>query len=665
MIVNRPVIIQSNVDFAKKSDVEGSTSIPAAVTFIRTAGYTTQGDGGGAVYKRAGSEPSHNGKIQDSGSVWWELAEAEVYNIKAFGAIGDDSTDNTDALKSAIDLVSERKGILHIPKGIFRARTTNKATLAGSLVIRGEGEGSVLDMTGRTTPFIAVGDYDLTIDGVKFYKGTDLIWGEATTDGGANKLRFINVHTKDVKRLFALQNTATAAPAELEIRGGYYDGQTSPFEYKTDSPGVDNTKVIGATFVNQIDECLLFVCRTNGTGSYQIVGNKFQDLHNSSTTGSSSDHDVHFLRCAGRRATIANNVFDNIVLDDPTNAVTSDTETIRGHCREMVVTGNVFRNCFMSEAAIATKSNENVLIANNYFQITDAYKTLYSGKTYSGIEGEGDCLNVIGNVFQGLNGKICDITGASALGTDTAVIKGNHIIDCPVSLVLDMNSSLGSVEFSGNTISGTDFPTNILTSEFGGDAGYRLTMRNNVLRATTGLFTGVISRDGIDIELVGNYFEPTTKLGTMLPVNTSTVIGTLTSRDNTWVNCTGFINQVVAWTYGTIKILNDHFDFSIASGDTTSRVLLGINVASGNTLRRDVRLLAKSSAGAGFNDVANVMTSNGSALSLVGSASLSNTTALATVTLTNGESSQAINLVSRNQSANDVRFLHKVSVEIA
>jgi hypothetical protein len=44
VIVNRPVIIQSNVDFAKKSDVQGSTGIPATVNFIRTVGYGVQGD---------------------------------------------------------------------------------------------------------------------------------------------------------------------------------------------------------------------------------------------------------------------------------------------------------------------------------------------------------------------------------------------------------------------------------------------------------------------------------------------------------------------------------------------------------------------------------------------------------------------------------------------
>jgi hypothetical protein len=102
VIVNRPVIIQSNVDFAKKSDVQGSTSIPATVNFIRTAGYATQGDSGGALYKRSASEPSHGGKIQDSNNIWWELAVRPVH-ANMFGAVGDGVTDDTAAIQLALN----------------------------------------------------------------------------------------------------------------------------------------------------------------------------------------------------------------------------------------------------------------------------------------------------------------------------------------------------------------------------------------------------------------------------------------------------------------------------------------------------------------------------------------------------------------------------------
>lgn len=55
-------------------------SPPSPPDFIRTAGYTTAGDGGGALYKKVVSEPAHAGKfsitLDDTVTVvWYEIAE--------------------------------------------------------------------------------------------------------------------------------------------------------------------------------------------------------------------------------------------------------------------------------------------------------------------------------------------------------------------------------------------------------------------------------------------------------------------------------------------------------------------------------------------------------------------------------------------------------------
>ncbi|MER9545621.1 hypothetical protein NKI72_26810 [Mesorhizobium sp. M0437] len=61
-------------DFASKAVAEDS-SIPFAKQFLRLAGYARSGDGGGALYKKADTEPGHHGKFQSADGAWWELAE--------------------------------------------------------------------------------------------------------------------------------------------------------------------------------------------------------------------------------------------------------------------------------------------------------------------------------------------------------------------------------------------------------------------------------------------------------------------------------------------------------------------------------------------------------------------------------------------------------------
>lgn len=65
------------LEFATKADAEASNP-SADPDFIRLAGYSAAGDGGGALYKKAASEPSHAGKFQNANGTWYELTETRV-----------------------------------------------------------------------------------------------------------------------------------------------------------------------------------------------------------------------------------------------------------------------------------------------------------------------------------------------------------------------------------------------------------------------------------------------------------------------------------------------------------------------------------------------------------------------------------------------------------
>lgn len=78
-----------------------AATIPSGQDFIQTAGYSTAGDGGGALYKRVSSEPSHAGKFQSADGAWFEIAE-EVLSPLMLGAKGDGTTDDTTALNNTV-----------------------------------------------------------------------------------------------------------------------------------------------------------------------------------------------------------------------------------------------------------------------------------------------------------------------------------------------------------------------------------------------------------------------------------------------------------------------------------------------------------------------------------------------------------------------------------
>ncbi len=79
----------TNGFFNTRAAVAAAT-IEADVDIVTTKGYATFGDGGGAVYKRVGSEPSHALKVQSADGAWWELVpEDGLLYLKTNGVVAD------------------------------------------------------------------------------------------------------------------------------------------------------------------------------------------------------------------------------------------------------------------------------------------------------------------------------------------------------------------------------------------------------------------------------------------------------------------------------------------------------------------------------------------------------------------------------------------------
>ena len=102
------VLSQAGVrEFAARAEIP-SASIGAAITHLRTAGYAAAGDGGGALYRRVGSQPGHGLTVQSGDGAWWELVPDPVgISVRQAGAAGDDATDDSQAFLDAINGVED------------------------------------------------------------------------------------------------------------------------------------------------------------------------------------------------------------------------------------------------------------------------------------------------------------------------------------------------------------------------------------------------------------------------------------------------------------------------------------------------------------------------------------------------------------------------------
>lgn len=136
--------------FSIRSSIAAAT-IDAAVTHVRTAGYTTTGDGGGALYAKAVSEPSHAGKVQSADGAWWEyIPGPEGVSTLAFGAIADGSTDDSTAVGNAIAYAATN-GLTVLLENAHKLNST--ITLTGTVVLKPRYNGCTLSRATAGTLF--------------------------------------------------------------------------------------------------------------------------------------------------------------------------------------------------------------------------------------------------------------------------------------------------------------------------------------------------------------------------------------------------------------------------------------------------------------------------------------------------------------------------------
>jgi hypothetical protein len=112
-----------------------TVAVPRDASAVRTDGFAAPADGGGALYRRVASAPTHRGWFRSSDGAYWGMAE-DAPSIRAFGAVGDGQADDRAAIQAAIDFVAERGGgSVTIPPGRFRLGTVTAPDGTGPIAL--------------------------------------------------------------------------------------------------------------------------------------------------------------------------------------------------------------------------------------------------------------------------------------------------------------------------------------------------------------------------------------------------------------------------------------------------------------------------------------------------------------------------------------------------
>jgi len=405
MLVLPPQVIQSTTAFEKKASVQSAT-IASQYKFIQTGGYAAAGDGGGSLYKRASSEPSHAGKIQDGGGGWWEIFETDV-NVKAFGATGDGATDDTAAIQAALNYASGLTyGTVYLPKGTYLISGSG-ITVPIGVSLRGKSmassrmnyDGTGTAITWESTKGLVALGANQQLPHVGFYLADFSVWQKTGTQVGTG------IWWKDANRAHM-------------IRVGV----------KNFARGVDTS---GASWSSTIQECWIVLndigIYIGGTDSeYRLADDaSFTTLSNSGFNGGT----ICFNEIQGNDVGIYMPFF---------SAVGASTFIAHG----MSIYSNIIEG--QEQCAIIWSQHQGGLtVAENYFELNCKSST---------IDVANDTLALADDIRE-YNAVICANLPTSNRATQSPVFRGNHFVSHAVgtwAFYHDRGTSQVSVKYRDN-----------------------------------------------------------------------------------------------------------------------------------------------------------------------------------------------------------------------
>jgi hypothetical protein len=150
-----------DTSFANRAAAEVAT-VRAEIAILRTAGFHSPGDGGGATYHRVRAQPSHAGRLRTADGAWWEI-RGHDFSALQFGARGDGVANDSEALNGALACPLVRA--LHFPAGRYRAIGLR---LFRECAITGEAAELFWDEPGSSNYLLSISAPGANLRGLRF-----------------------------------------------------------------------------------------------------------------------------------------------------------------------------------------------------------------------------------------------------------------------------------------------------------------------------------------------------------------------------------------------------------------------------------------------------------------------------------------------------------------
>lgn len=259
-----------------------------------------------------------------------ELPKSDYINVKDYGATGDGVTDDTAAIKTAVEAVPEN-GTLYFPVGVYRV---DNIMLKSNMIVKGDGKGSIIKLNDNA-PLTNVEEYDD-------------YWNNCFTVYQISNVTIENIALDGNKE----NNSATGTSKDYRLNGVIIQESTDIILHRI------------YAYNNGYHGCIMNVVERVEISDSEFTGNGFRPFH-----GHGTILDCKFInnRC----------ICNGLGVTGDTNASAYDGIFFFDNCQRLLIQGNYIET--NSTAGIDLggsvlgdgsdtseyKASSNIIVANN------------------------------------------------------------------------------------------------------------------------------------------------------------------------------------------------------------------------------------------------------------------------------------------------------------